>query len=99
MDPPCINNWRFVKKMDSGEARKRIAWANTADALVPGYKIDCDNQLIRWDEYGQNTAFGWHIDHALPLALGGGSAPANLRARHWRSNCSAGGLLGSFLKV
>lgn len=58
---------------------------------------DCDGRLIRWSEYGQYSDFGWQIDHVRPIALGGLDSIGNKRARHWRGNTSAGGLLGQVL--
>jgi hypothetical protein len=58
---------------------------------------DCDGRLIFLSDYGKNTAHGWHVDHKVPIALGGTDAPSNLRARHWLGNCRAGGLLGDVL--
>jgi len=83
--------------LDADEWKKVLAWGN-AEAL-PGSqdRRDCDGRIIRWSEYGQRTVFGWHIDHAVPTALGGLDAPSNLRARHWLGNCSAGGILGALL--
>lgn len=86
------------------EIRKRHAWSKTspttlAHGLAGDYRIDQRGNVIRWSEYGQRTQFGWHIDHfPIPKALGGTDHPSNLRALHWRDNCSHGGSLGSRLR-
>jgi hypothetical protein len=80
------------------EQKKVAAWRAAALTTDPEVRIDCDGLMIKWSEYGKQTTYGWHIDHANPLALGGLDNLANLRARHWKSNCYAGGLLGSFLR-
>ncbi len=63
----------------------------------PEWGIDCDGRIIRRSEYGRISDNGWQVDHVHPTALGGGDHWANLRPRHWRGNCSAGGLLGGLL--
>jgi hypothetical protein len=77
--------------------KKRAAWANATPTADPSVRIDCDGLRIKWEEYGKYSPFGWHIDHVNPLALGGLDSSSNLRARHWRGNCRAGGILGSSL--
>jgi len=56
--------------------------------------MDCDNRIICRAEYGKYTAFGWQVDHAIPVVLGGPDFFSNLRPRHWMGNSAAGGLLG-----
>jgi hypothetical protein len=77
------------------ERDKLTAWNNAF--AVPGnpeHRYDCDNRLIRWSEYGRYSEFGWQIDHIQPSVFGGLDIPSNYRARHWRGNTLAGGLLG-----
>lgn len=84
--------------LNDKEHEKRTAWNNAAP--VPGrpeLRIDCDYRYILWSEYGRLTEYGWEIDHAHPTALGGPPIGTNLRARHWRGNRRAGGLLGDLL--
>jgi hypothetical protein len=81
-----------------GLAGNPRAWANAK--AYPGdlsRRLDCDDRIICWSEYGKHSALGWEIDHVNPIALGGGDYPANLRARHWIANSRAGGLLGGLL--
>jgi hypothetical protein len=80
--------------------RKVVAWNKaTPIASYPADIIrqDCDGRIIRWDQYGLRSDYGWEIDHITPVALGGSDAFVNLRARHWLGNSSAGGRLGNAL--
>ncbi len=81
--------------------RRLAAWNATATIYGRSpemWRIDCDGRAIRWSDYGdQSSEFGWHIDHVAPLAIGGIDAAHNTRARHWRGNTSAGGVLGGLL--
>lgn len=51
---------------------------------------DCDRRKIKKSDYGKLTEYGWEIDHAAPLALGGADSLANKRPRHWRGNRADG---------
>jgi hypothetical protein len=78
------------------ERRKNIAWNNALPATSISERIDCDGRIIRWDEYGKMTTYGWEIDHAHPIGFGGLDVYGNLRARHWFGNRKAGGLMSGF---
>lgn len=80
--------------------RKYTAWVKAApitgsDPYV--WRQDCDGRVIHWLEYGQHSTYGWEIDHIVPVAVGGSDADSNVRARHWRGNSSAGGMLGGII--
>ena len=80
------------------ENKKRIAWSRAFE--IPGhplYRMDCDQRMICWGDYGKLTEYGWEIDHIHPSGIGGLDNLANIRARHWRGNRSAGGILGALL--
>jgi hypothetical protein len=82
--------------IDYTEWRKNAAWINSAGSLyVECY--DCDGSLIKLSEYGLLSEFGWEVDQVVPSRVGGPDHFDNLRARHWRGNRRAGGLLGAFL--
>lgn len=84
------------------EARKRAAWKKAFP--IAGFdqnerRQDAYGILIDWADYGsRNSAFGWEIDHATPVALGGGDGFDNLRALHWRNNARLGGALSGLLR-
>jgi hypothetical protein len=63
----------------------------------PGYAYDDDGNIIGRQHHGKYTDFGWHVDHILPVALGGMHHAGNVRARHWKTNTAAGGVLGGLL--
>ena len=81
------------------EERKVAAWqrarpiTGSDPAIV---RIDCDGRII-WLDHGLRSEYGWEIDHIVPLALNGLDTLSNLRARHWRGNSRAGGLLSGIL--
>lgn len=63
------------------------------------WRWDCNGSVIRFADYGDRSSeYGWELDHVVPNALGGASHGGNLRALHWKSNASHGGLLGNLLK-
>jgi HNH endonuclease len=84
----------------SSEHAKVVAWSNSSFAYGKDpavWRIDCDGRTIKYCQYGELNEFGWEIDHAVPIAVGGTDDGSNLRARHWRGNRSAGGYLGNAL--
>lgn len=85
-----MSKWTFEQRW--------AAWLKARPTLFPNDRVDCDGRVIRWDEYGQETACGWHVDHVTPVALGGSDELQNLRARHYLGNCGAGGLLGNAMR-
>ena len=75
------------------ELKKRV-WCKALS--VEGYnnsairKDPCGAWII-YDEYGNRESdYGWEIDHAYPLALGGGDDIDNLRPMQWQNNVSKG---------
>lgn len=50
------------------------------------YRQDACNAWIEWGEYGNETDFGWEIDHILPEAKNGTDHTDNLRPFHWKNN-------------
>ena len=79
------------------ELLKRAAWNNALHIYGSDDRRDCDGRVIRWSEYGTYSTYGWHVDHIIPVALGGTDDSWNVRARHWYGNTSAGGLLSAAL--
>jgi hypothetical protein len=85
--------------MTDNEYRKLWAWHACGQLFNGLFKRDSEGWWIRWHDYGQLTAYGWEIDHVVPLALGGPDEWYNLRARHWHPNRRAGGHLNKMLQV
>jgi hypothetical protein len=85
----------------SSEMRKIDAWCGCR--VIPGFdatiwRWDCNGHVIRWSDYGNRSSdYGWELDHILASALGGADHSNNIRALHWRSNATHGGLLGAVL--
>jgi hypothetical protein len=50
------------------------------------YKRDTCGALIRKDDYGSETAYGWEIDHIKPVSQGGTDDLDNLQPLHWENN-------------
>lgn len=61
-------------------------------APIPGYdpavyRHDVCGKPMRFDQHGDTTAaYGWEVDHIVPVAHGGSDALNNLRALHWKTN-------------
>ena len=88
--------------LPKSERDKLAAWSacNPLQNFEPSiYRVDAYGNVIRWSDYGTQGDYGWEIDHAIPSALGGSDSIFNLRALHWRTNRSLGGLLGNAFRA
>src|SRR5262245_31393153 len=84
------------------DQRRAVAWENaTKVAWDTGneWRYTREGRLINWYDYGQNTKYGWHIDHCHPVALGGRDIASNLVARHWEDNTRAGASVRAVLNA
>lgn len=71
------------------EDRIRVVWAKAraiSDFDPDDYRLDDEDNLIRFRDHGQRTETGWEIDHVHPVALGGSDHLRNLRPLHWQAN-------------
>lgn len=50
------------------------------------YRKDYTGAWIRKSDYGQQTEYGWEIDHVRPLVMDGSHNLSNLLPLHWRNN-------------
>lgn len=71
------------------ELIKNQVWGKAL--IVAGYnpniwRKDLVGAWIKYDQYGENTKYGWEIDHLVPVARGGSDDIGNLNALHWRNN-------------
>lgn len=81
---------------DYSEKQIEEAWntARTIDGLDARlWRLDPCDALIYRDCYGQETRYGWNIDHIIPKTMFGDgngydSTPQNRRAMHWQNNAS-----------
>lgn len=61
-------------------------------AVIPGYdpatwRRDEFGYAMSFQNYGDRTsAYGWEIDHVIPVSQGGSDDLGNLRPLHWRAN-------------
>lgn len=71
-DTKKLNIWEKAKKIDGYDSTK--------------YRQDYAGAWIAWAEYGRQTEFGWTVDHAKPINMGGTDELTNLVPLHWRNN-------------
>jgi len=47
---------------------------------------DFSGRLVRKNDYGVRTEYGWTRDHILPLSMKGPDKPENFQITHFRTN-------------
>jgi len=58
------------------------------------WRYDVCGRLVRWQDYGKTTQYGWEIDHINPVARGGSDDMTNLQGLQWSSNRSKSDTIG-----
>ncbi len=75
--------------LSAEEIKKQSAWSGAfvVNGYDPGaFRRDRFGWIIKYDEYGKCSAYGWEIDHVVPQSWGGLAASHNEVATHWRVN-------------
>lgn len=54
------------------------------------FRKDYAGAWIRKDAYGEESEYGWEIDHVLPLSKGGTHDISNLEPLQWQNNRTKG---------
>ena len=66
---------------------KLAVWdkAETIDNYDPNvWRRDAHGHVIRYDEHGRRTDYGWQVDRIVPYSQGGSSMIENLRPLWWK---------------
>ncbi len=50
------------------------------------FRLDDNGAIIQWSQFGEQSEYGWTIDHRLPISKGGTDDIRNLDALHWKNN-------------
>ena len=84
----------MLSETNARTRRKLVAWNRASP--IPGWdartwRKDDYGRFIHFEHYGNRySAFGWEVDHIIPLANGGMDIDTNLRALNWFDNASRG---------
>lgn len=77
--------------MNEDMMRKIWEKASQIEGLDPDlFRKDACGAIMSWSHFGQNTSFGWVVDHIYPKSKGGDDNEANLRAMNIANDRSKG---------
>lgn len=54
------------------------------------FRLDESGAIIQFSQFGEQTEYGWTIDHVLPVSKGGTDDIRNLDPSHWKNNQAKG---------
>ena len=74
---------------DAGHGCQRVVWykgKKIPDHDADVWRQDIFDNVMKFDQHGQETEHGWEIDHVHPLVLGGLGEITNLQPLQWQNN-------------